>query len=72
MEDDDAKVDKILASDMAERTIAGSTDHIVEQLGRYIDQGFDEVIVPDFTLGDDAAERLDAYRRFAEDIAIQL
>jgi alkanesulfonate monooxygenase SsuD/methylene tetrahydromethanopterin reductase-like flavin-dependent oxidoreductase (luciferase family) len=72
MEDDDTNVDKILAGDMGERTIAGSDDHIVDQLGRYIEQGFDEVIVPDFTLGGTASERLDAYQRLVEDIIAQL
>ena len=72
MEDDDAKVEKILAGDMGDRTIAGSDDRLVEQLGRYVEQGFDEVIVPDFTLGTDAGERLAAYQRLAQDIIPQL
>ena len=53
-------------------SIAGSDDHLVEQLGRYAEGGFDEVIVPDFTLGDTPAARLEAYRRFTSDIASQL
>ncbi len=72
MEDDEAEVEKLRSSDMGERTIAGSNDHIVEQLGRYVEQGYDEVIVPDFTLGATSAERLDAYHRFADDIAPQV
>ncbi len=71
-EDDDAKVDQLLAGDMGDRTIAGSNDRIVEQLGHYAEQGFDEVIIPDFTLGPDADARLAAYQRFADDIAPQL
>ena len=69
MEDDDAKAEALRNGEMGERKIAGSNDHIVEQLGRYAEQGYDEVIVPDFTLGGTSDERLDAYRRFAEDIA---
>lgn len=72
MEDDDAKVEKVLAGEMGDRTIAGSDDHIVDQLGRYVEQGFDEVIVPDFTLGATPEARLDAYRYFADTIATQL
>ncbi len=71
MVDDQSKVDKIMAGEMADRSIAGSDDHIVEQLGRYGELGFDEIIVPDFTLGATAAERLDAHGRFASDITSQ-
>lgn len=72
MEDDSTKAAAALAGPMGDRTIAGSNDHIVEQLGRYRDQGFGEVIVPDFTLGATAEQRFDAYRRFDADIAAQL
>ncbi len=70
--DDDAAVDKIMAGDMADRSIAGSIDHIVEQVGRFRDAGFDELIVPDFTLGASAEERLDAYRRIHAEVVPQL
>jgi alkanesulfonate monooxygenase SsuD/methylene tetrahydromethanopterin reductase-like flavin-dependent oxidoreductase (luciferase family) len=70
--DDAAAVDKILAGEMGDRSIAGSDDHIVEQLGRYAEQGFDEFIMPDFTLGATPEARLDAYRRFNAEIAPQL
>lgn len=72
MENDDAKADKNLAGGMGDRSIAGSDDHLVEQLGRYADLGFDEVIVPDFTLGADAGERRAAYQRLADDIIPQV
>ena len=72
MEDDAAKIEKILAGDMGDRTIAGSDDHLIDQLGRYGEQGFDEVIVPDFSLGADASARLAAYQHFAEAIAPQV
>lgn len=71
MEDDDDKVAAALDAPMGDRTIAGSNDHIVEQLGHYREQGFDEVIVPDFTLGPTAEQRFDAYRRFDAEIAAQ-
>ncbi len=72
MEDDPDKVSKALEAPMGDRTIAGSDDHLVEQLGRYAELGFDEVIVPDFTLGADANARVAAYQRFAGDIISQL
>lgn len=72
MVDDETAAAKLRSSEMGERTIAGSDDHIVEQIGRYVEQGYDEVIVPDFTLGSTAPERLEAYQRFADDIAAQL
>ena len=40
-------------------TLAGSPDQIVDLLGQYTEQGFDEFILPDWTLGDTNAERLD-------------
>ncbi len=42
---------------MAERTIVGSIDQIVEEVGGYVDLGFDEFIVPDWTFADDLDTR---------------
>ena len=72
MVDDQRAIDGIIAGEMGNRSIAGSDDHLIKQLGRYADDGFDETIVPDFALGDTAEARLDAYRRFNDDIASQL
>jgi len=66
--DDNDKVAKIKAGDTGERSIAGSTAHIIDQIGQFGDQGFDEVIVPDFTLGATRQERFDAYELFTSDI----
>lgn len=71
MSDDQSVIDKAHSGPMGDRTIAGSDDHIVEQLGMYIDNGFDEFIVFDGTLGPTHLERLEAYRRFDADIAAQ-
>ena len=38
----------IRAGEMAERTIVGSIDQIVDEVGGYVELGFDEFIVPDF------------------------
>ena len=53
---------------MASRSIAGSNEQIIDALGQYAAIGFKEIIVPDFTLGGSAEERLDAYARFRDDI----
>ncbi len=54
-----------------ERSIVGTTSQIVDAIGQYVDQGFDEVCVPDFTLGGSAAQRLDAYGSIWANIASQ-
>ncbi|MFT4618531.1 MAG: alkanesulfonate monooxygenase SsuD [Minisyncoccia bacterium] len=64
----DGDVDKIAASPMADRSIVGSNEQIIDALGQYAATGFDEVIVPDFTLGATAEARMDAYARFRDDI----
>lgn len=72
MTDDASKAEKILAGEMGDRSIVGSSEHLVEQIGRYAEQGFDEVIVPDFTLGATPAERLEQYERFDTEVAAHL
>jgi alkanesulfonate monooxygenase SsuD/methylene tetrahydromethanopterin reductase-like flavin-dependent oxidoreductase (luciferase family) len=51
--------DSVREGDMSTRSIVGSIDQLVEEFGRYADLGFDEFIVPDFTLGKTAGERAD-------------
>ena len=69
MTDDQQAIDEVKAGPMGDRSIAGSVDQIVEQLGAYAEAGFDEFIVPDFTLGSSAAERFDSLRRFRAVVA---
>jgi probable F420-dependent oxidoreductase len=57
--------------DMGERSILGSPAQLVEEIGRYVELGFDELIVPDFTLGGTPSERADRYREFDESVASQ-
>ncbi|MEM7093296.1 MAG: LLM class flavin-dependent oxidoreductase [Actinomycetota bacterium] len=71
MTDDQEQIDKALAGPMGDRTIAGSDDRVVEAMGQYAGLGFDEVIIPDFTLGRTAEQRLEVYERFMADIAPQ-
>ncbi len=72
MTEDQDMVDGVLAGEMADRSIAGPIDHIVEQLGRYAEAGFDEFIVPDFTLGRTTEERFESLHRFTAEVAGQL
>lgn len=66
--EDDDQIAKIKASETGERSVAGSIDHIVATIGEYAELGFDEVIVPDFTLGKTREERFDAYHRFTAEV----
>ncbi len=72
MTDDAESLASIRSGDMGGRSIAGSNTEIVEQLGQLRDLGFDELIVPDFTLGATAEQRREAYENFAANIAPQL
>ncbi|MEM9041111.1 MAG: LLM class flavin-dependent oxidoreductase [Actinomycetota bacterium] len=54
-----------------DRTVMGGDDQIVDRLGRYVEDGVDEFIVPDFALGDTVEERADAVHRFAEQVIPQ-
>jgi len=70
--DDDEKANKIRNGDLAKRSIAGSANYIVEQLGRYADLGINEVIIPDFTFGQTAERRREKYERFNTEIKSQI
>ncbi len=66
--DDPSTRDAIVASAPSDRTVAGSTQAIVDAIGSYVEAGFDEIIVPDFTLGPNGPARLEAYDYFATEI----
>ena len=70
--DDTATKEEVLAGPMGERTLAGSAAEITEQLGRYVALGFDEFIVPDFTLGDSLAERREGLERIRSEVLAPL
>ncbi len=70
--DDDAQAEQVLAGPMGTRSIAGPPDRLVETLGQYVDQGFDEFIVPDFNLGTTPEARRDALERINESVVAQL
>jgi alkanesulfonate monooxygenase SsuD/methylene tetrahydromethanopterin reductase-like flavin-dependent oxidoreductase (luciferase family) len=70
--DDAARGADSVAAAGAERSLAGSVGHLVDTLAQYAEVGFDEFIVPDFTLGRDAVERRDRYELIAAEIVAQL
>jgi alkanesulfonate monooxygenase SsuD/methylene tetrahydromethanopterin reductase-like flavin-dependent oxidoreductase (luciferase family) len=72
MTDDADVATNIKAGDMGERSIIGSNAQLVEEIGRYVELGFDELIVPDFTLGGTAEERVAKYAEFRADVISQL
>ena len=67
--DDEEALEKARTGPMAENTIAGSDEFLIDSINRYGELGFDEVIIPDFTLGHTPEERGDAYARFMAEIA---
>jgi len=66
--DDDATVEKLRKVAPADRSIIGSLTVIADAIDAYRDLGFDEVIVPDFTLGASHAERIDKYERLRTEV----
>jgi hypothetical protein len=57
LDDDAAKVDALIAKVAPRPAVGGPVDRLIDAVGAWKDVGVDEVIVPDFTLGRDAAKR---------------
>jgi len=70
--DDDAQAEEILAGPMGARSIAGTPDRLVDAIGEYAEMGFDEFIVPDFNMSDDAAQRHETFERIHAEVVAQL
>jgi probable F420-dependent oxidoreductase len=70
--DDADAAERARGGHMGSRTIAGSAGALVDVLGQYAETGFDELIVPDFTMGDDAAARHDHLRELKATVLDQL
>ena len=70
--DDDAAAERVRSGEMGARSIAGTADRLVDELGQYAANGFDEFIVPAWNLGDTAPERRDALARLHADVLTQL
>lgn len=69
---DQATTDLLKSKVPADRSVVGSVGEIAEAFARYRDLGFDEVCVPDFTLGATAAERIDNYGKIWTGAAVGL
>jgi probable F420-dependent oxidoreductase len=54
------------------RTLAGSAQQLIDQLGQYAGLGFDEFILPDTNLGASVAERADQLARIKAEVFDQL
>ncbi len=62
---DDADVAaKIRSGAPADRALVGSPTELADRISEYAASGIDEFILPDFTLGKDAAQRRESYDRF--------
>jgi len=72
MTDNEELIANIKAGDMGERSILGSNDQLVDEFGRYAELGFDEFIVPDFTLGGTFDERAAKYAELSTEVISQL
>ena len=56
----------------AGRTLAGSPQQVIDQLGQFADLGFDEFILPDWNLGASLGERADRLARLKSEVFDQL
>ena len=54
------------------RTLAGSREQLIDQLGQLTELGFDEFILPDWNLGATVAERADKLARIRSEVFDQL
>lgn len=66
--DDQDTIEKIRKVAPNDRSIIGSNEYIIDQIGQLIGLGFDEIIFPDFTLGKDAQTRIDSYEKIRTEI----
>lgn len=67
---DDASAEKLRAVVPADRSVVGTTTQLVDAVGQYKELGFDEICVPDFTMGQTPTERSDNYEKFWNEVAV--
>lgn len=66
---DDVDVARRIAENApANRSVIGDSHRIADAFAAYRAAGFDEIIIPDFTLGPSPAARREAYERFATEV----
>lgn len=68
---DDAAAETLATKVPAERSVVGTTARIAEAIHQYQELGFDEVCVPDFTLGGTPEQRRESYQVFWSEVASQ-
>lgn len=66
--DDESTGERLREKVPADRSVVGTVDQLVERLAEYAELGVDELIIPDFTLGDTHERRLATYQRIAAEI----
>jgi alkanesulfonate monooxygenase SsuD/methylene tetrahydromethanopterin reductase-like flavin-dependent oxidoreductase (luciferase family) len=67
--DDEAGREKLRTLVPADRSVVGTPAQLTEAVAEYAALGFDEICVPDFTLGGSPAQRLESYERFHAEVA---
>lgn len=68
---DEAAGDVLRTKVPSDRSIVGTTSQLAGEVQKFIDAGFDEICIPDFTLGGTAEQRFDAYSTIWNDVASQ-
>ena len=63
--------EKLKAHVPADRAVVGTPSQIVDAVAEYKALGFDEICVPDFTMGATPEERLEKYGIFWNEVALQ-
>jgi alkanesulfonate monooxygenase SsuD/methylene tetrahydromethanopterin reductase-like flavin-dependent oxidoreductase (luciferase family) len=66
---DEATRAKLVDKVPAGRSLAGSPAQLVDMMGEYAEAGVDEFALPDFTLGESAAQRRENIERFRDEVA---
>ena len=66
--DDPDKAERLRTKAPADRSVIGGPEQISASIAEYRERGFDEIIVPDFSLGADASRRRESYERFVEEV----
>lgn len=66
---DEASAESLRPKVPADRSVVGTVSQLVDVIGAYQEAGFDEVCIPDFTLGGSAAQRLESYQTFWSEVA---
>ena len=67
--DDDKKAEELRALMPADRAVIGNVGEMQDVVNRYREAGFDEVCVPDFTVGNTAEERSNTLARYFDEVA---